>query len=67
MTVHGAKGLQAPIVFLPDTCMLPRREGASIYSLVRHGVSPEESEYVVENAGPNDRFTVNPADSLRSE
>ena len=21
MTVHGAKGLQAPIVFLPDTCM----------------------------------------------
>ena len=24
MTVHGAKGLQAPIVFLPDTCMLPR-------------------------------------------
>ena len=34
MTVHGAKGLQAPIVFLPDTCMLPRRQGASIYSLV---------------------------------
>ena len=24
MTVHGAKGLQAPIVFLPDTCMPPR-------------------------------------------
>ena len=23
MTVHGAKGLQAPIVFLPDTCQLP--------------------------------------------
>lgn len=23
MTVHGAKGLQAPIVFLPDTCMAP--------------------------------------------
>ena len=20
MTVHGAKGLEAPIVFLPDTC-----------------------------------------------
>ncbi|MBE1236992.1 double-strand break repair helicase AddA [Phaeovibrio sulfidiphilus] len=24
MTVHGSKGLQAPIVFLPDTCTLPR-------------------------------------------
>lgn len=24
MTVHGAKGLQAPIVFLPDTCAQPR-------------------------------------------
>ena len=24
MTVHGAKGLQAPIVFLPDTMSLPR-------------------------------------------
>ncbi|MGQ9370926.1 double-strand break repair helicase AddA [Azospirillum sp. ST 5-10] len=23
MTVHGSKGLQAPIVFLPDTCGLP--------------------------------------------
>lgn len=23
MTVHGAKGLEAPIVFLPDTCMAP--------------------------------------------
>lgn len=23
MTVHGAKGLQAPIVFLPDTCQSP--------------------------------------------
>ncbi|MGP1311095.1 MAG: 3'-5' exonuclease, partial [Phycisphaerales bacterium] len=23
MTVHGAKGLEAPIVFLPDTCTLP--------------------------------------------
>ncbi len=25
MTVHGAKGLQAPIVFLPDTLQSPRR------------------------------------------
>jgi ATP-dependent helicase/nuclease subunit A len=26
MTVHGAKGLQAPIVFLPDTCGIPRED-----------------------------------------
>ncbi|HIJ62605.1 MAG TPA: double-strand break repair helicase AddA, partial [Rhodospirillaceae bacterium] len=25
MTVHGAKGLQAPIVFLPDTLQVPRK------------------------------------------
>ncbi|PHZ83954.1 double-strand break repair helicase AddA [Paremcibacter congregatus] len=25
MTVHGAKGLQAPIVFLPDTCQVPSK------------------------------------------
>ena len=24
MTVHGAKGLQAPVVLLPDTCRVPR-------------------------------------------
>lgn len=27
MTVHGAKGLQAPIVFLPDTLQLPQPNG----------------------------------------
>lgn len=25
MTVHGAKGLEAPIVFLPDTCAIPEK------------------------------------------
>ncbi len=25
MTVHGAKGLQAPIVILPDSCQIPKR------------------------------------------
>lgn len=29
MTVHAAKGLQAPIVFLPDMCGLPRASGLS--------------------------------------
>ncbi len=26
MTVHGAKGLEAPIVFLPDTCQVPDKD-----------------------------------------
>jgi len=31
MTVHGAKGLQAPIIFLPDTTQLPS-QGSKIFS-----------------------------------
>ena len=34
MTVHGAKGLEAPIVFLPDTCANPvghRPQSAGLY------------------------------------
>ncbi|MFZ0398107.1 MAG: double-strand break repair helicase AddA, partial [Methyloceanibacter sp.] len=53
MTVHGAKGLQAPIVFLPDTCMRPRPQGASIHLLARHGVPPEEVGHIVWPAGGN--------------
>ena len=25
MTIHGAKGLEAPVVFLPDTVQMPRK------------------------------------------
>ena len=32
MTVHGAKGLQAPIVFLPDTCQVPTRSSPFLWS-----------------------------------
>jgi len=32
MTVHGAKGLQAPIIYLPDTCQVPRH-GETFLSL----------------------------------
>jgi len=31
MTVHGAKGLEAPIVFLPDTLQVPTDQGARLY------------------------------------
>lgn len=31
MTVHGAKGLQAPVVFLPDTIRLPRPPAGPVW------------------------------------
>ncbi len=31
LTVHGAKGLQAPIVFLPDTVRVPQKGRASVF------------------------------------
>ena len=41
MTVHGAKGLEANIVFLPDTCTVPdRRHDPKIMLLDRAGESP---------------------------
>jgi ATP-dependent helicase/nuclease subunit A len=43
MTIHGAKGLEAPIVFLPDTCQGATRAGQSprlipLANLIRPGV-----------------------------
>jgi ATP-dependent helicase/nuclease subunit A len=64
MTVHGAKGLQAPIVFLPDTCMLPRHQGASIHTLARHGVPPEEVGHIVWPAGGNTLSHIEEAKDL---
>jgi ATP-dependent helicase/nuclease subunit A len=54
MTVHGAKGLEAPIVFLPDTCMLPRAQGPRLYPLPRSGAPPGEVAHIVWPAGRND-------------
>lgn len=34
MTVHGAKGLEAPVVVLPDTTRLPRRGGPDRFDLI---------------------------------
>jgi ATP-dependent helicase/nuclease subunit A len=47
MTVHGAKGLQAPIVFLPDTCMSPRQQGVALYPLARPGAHPDAGGHLV--------------------
>ena len=63
MTVHGAKGLEAPIVFLPDTCMLPRRQGPRLYGLVRPGEPPGEVDHVVWATGGQDLGALAPAKS----
>jgi ATP-dependent helicase/nuclease subunit A len=42
MTVHGAKGLEANIVFLPDTCQVPRKQ--DVPRLLNLAVDPGESE-----------------------
>jgi len=31
LTVHGAKGLQAPVVYLPDTCRVPQARDALLW------------------------------------
>jgi ATP-dependent helicase/nuclease subunit A len=47
MTVHGAKGLQAPIVFLPDTCMKPRAQNPRLYPVSRAGAPDDEVTHLV--------------------
>lgn len=47
MTVHGAKGLQAPIVILPDTCANPRGQGPRIFAAPRAGHAPEEVDHLL--------------------
>ena len=37
MTVHGAKGLEAPIVFLPDTTQTPTDRGGGLYAHAKAG------------------------------
>jgi ATP-dependent helicase/nuclease subunit A len=41
MTVHGAKGLEAPIVILPDTCNVPdaKLQSPLLMVEVRHGIA----------------------------
>jgi ATP-dependent helicase/nuclease subunit A len=61
MTVHGAKGLQAPIVFLPDTCTQPRSQGTSIYTLPRDGAPPGGAEHIVWAPGGSNLVQIDAA------
>ena len=47
MTVHGAKGLEAPIVFLPDTCTRARNQGPRLHPLPRAGAPGDETTHLV--------------------
>jgi len=47
MTVHGAKGLEAPIVFLPDTCSRARNPGPRLYPFPRDGAPSDEAGHLV--------------------
>lgn len=38
MTVHGAKGLQAPIIFLPDTVSIPQDKNMVLWSSNEDGI-----------------------------
>ena len=67
MTVHGAKGLQAPIVFLPDTCMTVRPQGPRLYPLARMGVAPSEIDHIVWAPGGADLEVLEDAKDLQKQ
>ncbi|MGB8811902.1 MAG: double-strand break repair helicase AddA [Paracoccaceae bacterium] len=68
MTVHGAKGLEAPIVILPDTADLTPRERNELYRVANETViwrtSPDESPDSIRVAREN-RRAKSAAESLR--
>jgi ATP-dependent helicase/nuclease subunit A len=45
MTVHAAKGLEAPIVFLPDTCSAGGRDDSALFSI--EGARGKDPSFVV--------------------
>jgi ATP-dependent helicase/nuclease subunit A len=55
MTVHGAKGLEAPIVFLPDTCTTAGAGGGTLLELpgieLPHGVEGPPFVWSVKGTG----------------
>ena len=61
MTVHGAKGLQAPLVILPDTTALPPDDGAVVW-----GMDPD-SGLDLPLWAPRQEFRSGVVDRLRAE
>ncbi len=55
MTVHGAKGLEAPIVFLPDTCTMSARGGGPVMRVPRDA-PPEFADCLVWATGEAKRL-----------
>lgn len=54
MTVHGAKGLEAPIVFLPDTCSVPNARHQPKLTLVPPpAASPHLPDRLIWSPGPS--------------
>ncbi|MFD0985537.1 double-strand break repair helicase AddA [Methyloligella solikamskensis] len=51
MTVHGAKGLQAPVVFLPDTCRLPNHGRRTLFEIPRPNTPEDTRAHIVWAAG----------------
>ncbi len=47
MTVHGAKGLEAPIVFLPDTTARARAQGPRLYPFARESAAADDAGHLV--------------------
>lgn len=57
LTVHGAKGLEAPIVFLPDTLQVPQKAPAILWGegglplwLVERSVLPQSAAFALQAA-----------------
>jgi ATP-dependent helicase/nuclease subunit A len=59
MTVHGAKGLQAPLVILPDTTSLPPEEGGLLWA------EDPETHSAVPIFSPRRELRCAAADALR--
>ena len=57
MTVHGAKGLEAPVVFLPDTTRVPRKSSGAL-------IGDGEGGYILAPSGA-DSFAL--AERLKDE
>lgn len=68
MTAHGAKGLEAPIVYLPDTATKARAKGSRLMSLPDGGMlwAPSKAKDIAPTtAGREHRDALSDQESLR--